>query len=192
MLDGYRSVREVDAPPPSTRLSSSAALPVISGQPEHGAFTTRRSYAGELDWVLLKALEKDRAGSCETANGLARDIQHYLADKVVEARPPSASYRLWKFARASHCLDDRRGDDRAAAGRRGHRAPGRRCGQRRSIPQVVAEQRERVRVQVNALRKTDISQVPYLIEVSSRSAFRSCRKSANCSSGPTWTRNGCG
>ena len=54
---------------------------------------------GELDWVLLKALEKDRTRRYETANGLARDIQRYLADEVVEARPPSAGYRLRKFVR---------------------------------------------------------------------------------------------
>ena len=54
---------------------------------------------GELDWVLLKALEKDRTRRYETANGLARDIQRYLADEVVEARPPSTGYRLRKFVR---------------------------------------------------------------------------------------------
>ena len=54
---------------------------------------------GELDWVLLKALEKDRTRRYETANGLARDIQRYLADELVEARPPSAGYRLKKFVR---------------------------------------------------------------------------------------------
>src|SRR5262249_7919011 len=52
---------------------------------------------GELDWVLLKALEKDRTRRYETANGLGRDLQRYLADEVVEARPPSAGYRLKKF-----------------------------------------------------------------------------------------------
>src|SRR5205807_3614898 len=54
---------------------------------------------GELDWVLLKALEKDRARRYDTANALGRDIQRYLADEVVEARPPSTGYRLKKFVR---------------------------------------------------------------------------------------------
>jgi tetratricopeptide (TPR) repeat protein len=54
---------------------------------------------GELDWVVMKALEKDRARRYETANALARDVQRYLADEIVEARPPSAGYRLRKFAR---------------------------------------------------------------------------------------------
>jgi hypothetical protein len=53
---------------------------------------------GELDWVVMKALEKDRTRRYETANGLARDIQRYLADEVVEARPPSTGYRLRKLA----------------------------------------------------------------------------------------------
>ena len=54
---------------------------------------------GELDWVLMKALEKDRTRRYETANGLARDIERYLADEVVEARPPTSGYRLRKFVR---------------------------------------------------------------------------------------------
>ena len=54
---------------------------------------------GELDWVVMKCLEKERDRRYETANGLARDVQRYLADEVVEARPPSAGYRLRKFAR---------------------------------------------------------------------------------------------
>src|SRR5262249_40080167 len=54
---------------------------------------------GELDWIVMKALEKDRTRRYETANALARDVQHYLADEVVEARRPSAGYRLRKFTR---------------------------------------------------------------------------------------------
>jgi tetratricopeptide (TPR) repeat protein len=54
---------------------------------------------GELDWIVMKALEKDRNRRYETANGFAMDVQRYLADEVVEARPPSAGYRLGKFVR---------------------------------------------------------------------------------------------
>ena len=54
---------------------------------------------GELDWVVMKCLEKQRDRRYETASGLARDIQRYLADEPVEARPPSAGYRLRKFVR---------------------------------------------------------------------------------------------
>ena len=84
---------------------------------------------GELDWIVMKCLEKDRARRYETANGLAADVQRYLADEPVTAGPPSAAYRLRKFARRN------KGVLAAAAGwfspswsppRRS--APGRRCG----------------------------------------------------------------
>jgi eukaryotic-like serine/threonine-protein kinase len=52
---------------------------------------------GELDWVVIECLEKSRDRRYETANGLARDIQCYLADEPVEARPPAAGYRFSKF-----------------------------------------------------------------------------------------------
>jgi tetratricopeptide (TPR) repeat protein len=54
---------------------------------------------GELDWIVMKALEKDRTRRYETASGLARDVERYLADEPVEARPPSAGYRFRKFVR---------------------------------------------------------------------------------------------
>src|SRR5207244_10370917 len=53
----------------------------------------------ELDWIVMKALEKDRNRRYETANGFARDVQRYLADEPVLACPPSAGYRLRKFVR---------------------------------------------------------------------------------------------
>src|SRR5205807_5830690 len=58
-----------------------------------------RMVRGELDWIVMKALEKDRARRYDTANGLARDVERYLADEPVEAHPPSARYRLRKAAR---------------------------------------------------------------------------------------------
>ena len=54
---------------------------------------------GELDWIVMKCLEKDRTRRYETASGLARDVERYLRDEPVEACPPSAGYRLRKFAR---------------------------------------------------------------------------------------------
>jgi tetratricopeptide (TPR) repeat protein len=54
---------------------------------------------GELDWIVMKALEKDRSRRYETANGFAMDIQRYLADEPVQACPPSAWYRFRKMAR---------------------------------------------------------------------------------------------
>ena len=54
---------------------------------------------GELDWIVMKALEKDRNRRYETANGLAADLRRYLDDEPVQACPPSAVYRFRKFAR---------------------------------------------------------------------------------------------
>ena len=70
---------------------------------------------GELDWIVMKALEKDRNRRYETANGFARDVQRYLADEPVQACPPSAAYRLpqvraaeqgapWRWPRWSLCV----------------------------------------------------------------------------------------
>ena len=99
LLEILRIVREVEPPLPSTRLSSSDALPSVAAsrgvEPEKLATLVR----GELDWIVMKSLEKDRGRRYETANALARDIQRYLADEIVEARPPSAGYRLRKLLR---------------------------------------------------------------------------------------------
>src|SRR5438874_6470742 len=54
---------------------------------------------GELDWIVMKTLEKDRNRRYETASGFAADVQRYLNDETVQACPPSALYRLRKFAR---------------------------------------------------------------------------------------------
>ena len=54
---------------------------------------------GELDWIVMKALEKDRNRRYETASGLATDLRRYLDDEPVQACPPSARYRFRKFAR---------------------------------------------------------------------------------------------
>ena len=96
-----RMVREVEAPTPSTRLSTMAAAS-LNAAAEHRRCDPRtlsQTLKGDLDWIILKCLEKDRARRYETANGLARDIQRYLADEPVEASPPSASYKLRKLAR---------------------------------------------------------------------------------------------
>ena len=65
----------------------------------------------------MKALEKDRTRRYETANGLARDVERYLADEPVEACPPSAGYRLRKFARQHRGGSGDGGGVRGAAGR---------------------------------------------------------------------------
>ncbi len=93
-----RLISEEDPPRPSTRLSSSDALPSIAANRHTEPARLSKEVRGELDWVVMKALEKDRNRRYETANGLARDIERYLNDEVVQARSPSAAYRFRKFA----------------------------------------------------------------------------------------------
>ena len=99
VLEMLRMVREVEPPRPSTKLSTADALPNIAANRSIEPAKLARLLQGELDWVVMKAIEKDRTRRYETASGLARDIQRYLADEVVEARPPSRGYRMRKFAR---------------------------------------------------------------------------------------------
>ena len=99
ILEMLRMVREVEPPRPSTKLSTADALPNIAANRSIEPARLSRLLQGELDWVVMKALEKDRARRYDTANGFARDIQRYLADEVVEARPPSRGYRLKKFVK---------------------------------------------------------------------------------------------
>ena len=104
VLEMLRMVREEEPPRPSTRLSTADALPNIAANRSIEPSKLANLLRGELDWVVMKALEKDRNRRYETANGLARDIQRYLADEMVEARPPSAGYRLRKLIRRNRSL----------------------------------------------------------------------------------------
>ncbi len=97
ILEMLRMVREVDPPRPSTKLSTDNALPSIASNRDIEPSRLANLLQGELDWVVMKALEKDRNRRYESANGLSLDLQRYLADEVVEARPPSRGYRLKKF-----------------------------------------------------------------------------------------------
>jgi WD40 repeat protein/serine/threonine protein kinase len=95
-----RLIKEEEPPRPSRRLSSSgAALAMISQQRRTEPAKLTKLVRGELDWIVMKCLEKDRARRYDTANSLARDVEHYLHDEPVDACPPSAGYRLRKFAR---------------------------------------------------------------------------------------------
>jgi tetratricopeptide (TPR) repeat protein len=94
-----RMIREEEPPQPSLRLSTSAALASLAAQRQTEPAKLSRLVRGELDWIVLKALEKDRNRRYETANGLALDVLRHLADEPVVACPPSAGYRLRKFAR---------------------------------------------------------------------------------------------
>lgn len=95
-----RLIKDDEPPKPSTRLINSGdALASISAQRKTEPSKLSKLMRGELDWIVMKTLEKDRNRRYETPIGLARDIQRYLADESVEACPPSASYRFRKFAR---------------------------------------------------------------------------------------------
>ena len=94
-----RIIREEEPPRPSTKLSTDASLPSAAAVRGTDPKRLTALMRGELDWIVMRCLEKDRNRRYETANGLARDVERYLADEVVEARPPSAGYRVRKFVR---------------------------------------------------------------------------------------------
>lgn len=95
-----RIIREEDPPKPSTRISTlGQAATTVSANRRSDPRRLGRSIRGELDWIAMKALEKDRARRYETAADLARDVQRYLRDEPVEASPPSRLYCLRKFLR---------------------------------------------------------------------------------------------
>lgn len=97
IVEILRIVRDVDAPLLSAKLSSIDTLPNVAANRQTEPKKLATQFRGELDWVLHKALEKDRARRYSTANGLASDIERYLTNEVVEARPPSTLYTLQKF-----------------------------------------------------------------------------------------------
>jgi serine/threonine protein kinase/tetratricopeptide (TPR) repeat protein len=94
-----RIIREEEPPRPSTRLSTTEALPIIAANRGLEPKKLSGLVRGELDWIVMKALEKERNRRYETATGFALDVQRYLADEPVQACPPSAGYRLRKFVR---------------------------------------------------------------------------------------------
>jgi serine/threonine protein kinase len=99
MLEILRVIREVEPPRPSTKVSTADALPSLAANRSTEPTKLKRQLRGEIDWIVMKALDKERSRRYETANGFAMDIQRYLADEPVLAGPPSAAYRLKKFAK---------------------------------------------------------------------------------------------
>jgi serine/threonine protein kinase len=93
-------IREEEAPKPSVRLSQSTdTLPSIAALRKTEPARLKKMFDGDVDWIAMKALEKDRTRRYETANAFAADVRRYLNDEPVEASPPSTVYRLRKFAR---------------------------------------------------------------------------------------------
>jgi serine/threonine protein kinase len=99
LMEMLRVVREDEPPKPSTKLSSAGTLPTLSANRSIEPRKLRQTLQSELDWIVMKALEKNRVRRYETANSLAADVQRYLTGEPVAAHPPSASYLMRKFLR---------------------------------------------------------------------------------------------
>jgi serine/threonine protein kinase/tetratricopeptide (TPR) repeat protein len=99
LFELLRQVREEEPPRPSARLGMTDGLEAIAAKRGLEPKRLRGQVQGDLDWIVMRCLEKDRKRRYETADALARDIERYLRDEPVEARPPSRGYRLHKFAR---------------------------------------------------------------------------------------------
>jgi serine/threonine protein kinase len=85
-----RMIREVEPAKPSTKLSSSEELPTIAANRKLDPLKLAKLLRGDLDWIVMKCLEKERGRRYETANGLGMELQRFLADEPVLAGPPSA------------------------------------------------------------------------------------------------------
>src|SRR5262249_3743225 len=99
LLEALRLIREEEPPTPSIRLSTTEELPAIAARRGLEPRKLSGLVRGELDWIVMKCLEKDRTRRYETANPLAPDLERYLPDEPGEACPPSAGYRLKKLVR---------------------------------------------------------------------------------------------
>jgi serine/threonine protein kinase len=96
-----RVIREQQPPKPSTRLSTleDADLSTVASHRRVAAPALIDLVRGDLDWIVMKCLEKDRTRRYETANGVASEIKRFLNNETVEARPPSSIYRFQKLVR---------------------------------------------------------------------------------------------
>src|SRR5262249_35919240 len=99
LAEMLRVIKEMEPAKPSTKLSQSGTLPSVAAQRQMEPRKLTALVRGGLDWVGMKALEKGRGRRYETANGLAMDVQRYLAGEPVLAAPASAMYRLRKLVR---------------------------------------------------------------------------------------------
>jgi serine/threonine protein kinase/tetratricopeptide (TPR) repeat protein len=99
LLEILRVVREEEPPKPSTKLSTADALASLSASRGTEPKKLTGILRNELDWIVMKSLEKDRARRYETANGFAADVNRYLTGEPVQAHPPSAGYRFRTFVR---------------------------------------------------------------------------------------------
>jgi serine/threonine protein kinase len=96
ITEALRLVRDDQPPRPSERLTSRQQAFIHGAQPP---VVLPRLISHDLDWIVMKCLDKDRTQRYESAGALVRDIEHYLADEPVEACPPSTTYRMRRFTR---------------------------------------------------------------------------------------------
>jgi serine/threonine protein kinase/WD40 repeat protein len=94
-----RLIKEEEPPRPSLRLSTSGTLAKVAAARRTEPAKLSALVRGELDWIVMRCLEKDRARRYDTASALARDAERYLRDEPVEACPPTVGYRLRKSLR---------------------------------------------------------------------------------------------
>ncbi len=99
LMEVLRIIREDEPPRPSTKLSTAQALPSIAANRHMEPTKLSKLIKGELDWIVMKALEKDRSRRYETANGFAADVLRYLSGEPVTAVPASVRYQVQKFYR---------------------------------------------------------------------------------------------
>src|SRR5262249_32043198 len=104
MLEMLRVIREQEPSKPSTKLSTADGLPTLAANRSTEPAKLTKLVRGELDWIVMKALEKDRNRRYETANASAAALLHCLPDGPVQACPPSAAYRFGKFARRNRAV----------------------------------------------------------------------------------------
>ena len=105
LLAVLQLIREKEPPRPSTRLSSAKnSSDEISRRRKIAPSKLHSILKGELDWIAMKAIEKDRKRRYESAAGFADDIRRFLDNEAVEARPPSTGYRLQKFVQKNRGL----------------------------------------------------------------------------------------
>jgi serine/threonine protein kinase/tetratricopeptide (TPR) repeat protein len=99
VLEMLQRIREQEPTRPSTKLSTAEGLPTLAANRGTAPAKLTKLIRGDLDWIVLKALEKDRNRRYQAASALAADVEGYLRDEPVQACPPSAGYRLRKFVR---------------------------------------------------------------------------------------------
>src|SRR5205085_6936420 len=101
-----RMIRETEPARPSTRVSTLRGEELTTTARRRGLEAPKliEQLRGDLDWIVMKCLEKDRARRYDTAHGLARDVERHLNDEPVVARPPSTTYRVQKFVRRNKVI----------------------------------------------------------------------------------------